>query len=431
VGSHIASRLESSGYDIVVVDNDERRLSELEQNYDLRTICGHASLPSVLERAGCEDADLLIAATTNDEVNMMACQVAYSLFRTPTKIARVRNSDYTSRQNLFGDDLTPIDKIICPERETAAAIYRKINFPSALLINIYCSGSFTLFGIEVGEESSIVGLDCSTVSENYDCSVLGVTRSNEWLATGSTILSGDHLYAVCARTNIKKILSSIGPNAVTNSLRIMLGGGSLISELLSERLASSSHRVTIIEDDERRARYLDESLNSTTVLHGDLCDRNLLQEEGISGYDYFIAATSSDETNFLSSMVANKAGVKNVISVINRAEYMDLTSQIGLRSIVSPRLQAVSSILKYAHSGSIVTVDSIANGSRELVEVISMRNLSVSKLSSIGVRLLGVYRSQGGFLGSNIEDIEKYDRLLVSGDAGFEEKLLKLLSAEK
>ncbi|OIO68622.1 MAG: Trk system potassium transporter TrkA [Zetaproteobacteria bacterium CG12_big_fil_rev_8_21_14_0_65_55_1124] len=391
VGFSIAQRLASENCNVVVVDRDAALLKRVADSLDVKTVCGHASLPSVLAQANAANADLLVAATTNDELNMMACQVAHSLFKVPTKLARVRESEYVEHAKLCGRDDLPIDLMISPEREAAKAIVQRFQVSSAADAQEFAGGKTSLVGLRIPPKSALAGISLKETSEAINgipVIVVAHEHNQTWhVPSGDAVLlAGDTVYVAMAKTNTDAFMDAAGLEcSEVGTKHVMMVGGGHIGFVVAQHMEALNVSLKIIEFNEERAQWLAEHLSKATVIHGDAMDRKLLEEENISEMDDFLALTNDDETNILVSLIAKKYKVPHIVTLVNRSIYTDLISQIGLDVTVSPRLTTVSSVLSYIRKGRILGMSSLGDGS---IEVLEAEALETSKILNTPLREL-------------------------------------------
>ncbi|MFQ5581431.1 MAG: Trk system potassium transporter TrkA [Mariprofundaceae bacterium] len=374
VGFHIAQRLATEGNNVSVVDNDPDRLQRVGDTMDVKTVLGHASHPSVLEQAGAENAELLIAATTNDEVNMLACQVAHSLFKITNKMARVREPDYVNQEALFGRDELAIDLIISPEREAAKAIIKRFQVSSAVDAQDFADGRVQLIGLRVPPKGVLAGIALNELGEVLGelCAyVVAHEHNHRWRVPDSktVLLAGDSIYATIARNQVDAFLEATGrePSSAFGQHVMLIGGGN-VGYIVAQELERTGVSLKIIEHNPKRATFLANHLSDSVVIHGDALDRDLLEEESIDKMDDFLALTNDDETNILASLIAKKYEVPHIVTLVNRAIYSDLVREIGLDVTVSPRFTTVSSILGHVHKGRVLGMSSLGDGTLEVLE---------------------------------------------------------------
>jgi len=386
VGFSIAQRLASENCNVVVVDRDPQLLNKVADCMDVKTVCGHASLPSILAQADAANADLLIAATTNDEVNMMACQVAHSLFKVPTKLARVRETEYMRHEKLCGRDDLPIDLIISPEKEAAKAIIKRFQVSSAADAQDFADGRISLVGLRVPPKSVLAGISLKETSEalKSDIPVIVVAHEHnqKWRVPSgdAVLLAGDTVYVAMAKLHTDAFMDAVGLHCKAHASRhVMMVGGGHVGYIVAQQLEEMNVSLKIIEFGAERANWLAEHLENVTVINGDAMDRQLLEEENIGEMDDFLALTNDDETNILVSLIAKKYKVEHIVTLVNRAIYADLIAQIGLDITVSPRLTTVSSVLSHIRKGRILGMSSLGDGSIEVLEAEALETSDILK----------------------------------------------------
>ncbi len=384
VGTGMARSLSQEDFDITVVDTDAVKLRELQEKLDIRTVLGHAAHPQTLIRAGIEDAELLIALTNSDETNMVACQVAYSLFNTPTKVARVRAADYLAHPELFKREHAPIDVLISPEALVTDHIQHLIEYPGALQVLDFADGRARLVGTRAYYDGPLVGHELRELREklpdSVDARVAAIFRNDEpIIPKGDTVIEVDDIvYFLAAHDDIPVVMRELrrmgGP-----ANRIMLAGGGNIGAALARRL-ERTHHVKLVERDAARAEIIAEDVDTTIVLVGDCADEDLLHEEGIDEIDVFCALTNDDEANILSSMLAKRMGADKVITLINRPAYVDLVESDRIDVAVSPQQVTIGALLTHIRRGHMVRVHSLRGGAAEAIEAVAHGRPGQSKV---------------------------------------------------
>jgi trk system potassium uptake protein TrkA len=384
VGSSVAHSLSNEENDITVVDTDAARLKVLQDRLDIRAVVGHASHPTILVRAGIEDADLVIALTNSDEVNMMACQVAYTLYNTPTRIARIRSSDYIENPELFDREHCPVDVLISPETLVTEHIARLVEYPGALQVLDFADGRAQLVATQAYASSPLVGHRLQTLREHMpadaDARIAAIYRQDKTIIPdGSTVIEeNDTVFFLAARRNIRTMMKELRP--VGNpARRIVLAGGGNIGSNLARRL-ERRHHVKIIEQNFDRAETIAENLEKAIVLVGDCADVELLREEAIDTTDIYCALTNDDEANILSSMLAKQMGAKKVIALVNRAAYVDLIESGTIDIAISPQQVTIGALLTHIRRGNMVRVHSLRRGAAEAIEAIALGDERSSKV---------------------------------------------------
>ncbi len=374
VGSSLANNLASEANDITVVDTDATLLHDLQDRLDLRTVAGEASYPDVLTRAGAEDADMIIAVTNSDETNIVACQVAHTLFRTPTKIARVRAQEYLLYPQLFTHNAMPVDVIISPEQLVTDYIFRLIQHPGALQVLDFSGGRVQLVAVRAYHGGPLVGQELRALREHMpgiQTRVAAIYRRGKAInPEGDTVVEvDDEVFFIAATKDIRTVMGELRrlDKAVK---RIIIAGGGNIGIRLAKAL-EKQFQVKLIEHNKQRAEHISEVLENTIVLQGDAADGELLLEENIEQTDVFCALTNDDEANILSAMLAKRLGAKKVMSLINRAAYVDLVESGDIDIAISPPQATIGSLLAHVRRGDVVMVHSLRRGAAEAIEAIA------------------------------------------------------------
>ncbi len=393
VGGTLAEHLASEANDITVVDTDGDRLRDLGDRLDIRTVQGKASFPTVLRQAGADDADMLVAVTNSDETNMVACQVAYTLFNTPTKIARVREPAYLTRTGLFDNEAIPVDVLISPEQVVTNYIKRLIEHPGALQVIDFAEGKAQLVGIKAYYGGPLVGQELRQLREhmpNVDTRVAAIYRRNRpIIPQGDTVIEAD------------------------DEVFFIAGGGN-VGERLAEAI-ESRYQVKIIERSPLRCRHLSDTLDSTIVLNGSASDRDLLLEENIGETDVFLALTNDDEANIMSSLLAKRLGASKVMTLINNPAYVDLVQGGEIDIAISPQLATIGTLLAHVRRGDIESVHSLRRGAAEAIEVVAHGDAKSSKV--IGRSINEIKLPPGTTIGALVRDEEV---LIAHGDTRIE-----------
>jgi len=394
VGSSVAQNLSSEANDITLVDTNVLLLEELSDRLDIQTVVGHASHPDVLKQAGISDADMLVAVTNSDETNIVACQIANSLFHTPTKIARVRSQEYLKYKELFNRKALPIDVLISPEQLISEHIQRLIEYPGALQVMDFAGGRARLVGVKAYYGGPLVGHEISDLRKHMpgvDSRVAAIFRRGKGIVPNGhqVIEADDEVFFIAARKDIRAVMSEL--RKLDKPIkRIMLAGGGNIGKRLAEAL-EGKYNVKVLERDEKRSKELSCDLNKTIVLFGDTADRDLLLEENIDQMDVFCALTNDDEANILSSMLAKRLGARKVMSLINRPAYIDLMESEGAIDVaISPQQITISGLLAHVRRGDVVSVHSLRRGAAEAIEAIAHGDSANSKVVGKTVEQIGL-----------------------------------------
>lgn len=383
VGQSLAHSLANEANDITVVDKRNEVLQDLRDRVDLRTVSGRASHPSVLEQAGAQDANMIIAVTDSDETNMVACQIAYTLFHTPTKIARIRATEYLTYSNLFVQEALPIDVLISPELLVNQYIQRLIEHPGALQVLDFANGRVQLVAVRAQHGGPLIGQELRAIKEhmpNIQSRVAAIFRHDRAIhPDGHTVIeAGDEVFFLAANKNIEAVTSELRKVDKPYKRIVLAGGGNIGIHLA--RALEHRYQVKIIERDARRARYLSEILDRTIVLYGDAADQDMLLEENIEHTDVFCALTNDDEANILSAMLAKRLGVRKVMSLINRPSYVDLVESGIIDIAISPQQVTIGTLLTHVRRGDVVAVHSLRRGAAEAIEAVAHGDRNTSKV---------------------------------------------------
>ena len=383
VGSSLAEHLAGEAHDITVIDIRGDVLQELQDRADLRTVTGRASHPSVLEQAGAADAGMVIAVTDSDETNMVACQVAYTLFHTPTKIARVRATEYLNYSKLFKQDALPIDVLISPEMLVTQYIRRLTEHPGALQVLDFANGRVQLVSVRAYYGGSLVGHELRTINEHMpgvQTRMAAIFRHGRAInPDGYTVIEpDDEVFFVATERNIEAITGELRKLDKPYKRIVLAGGGNIGGNLA--RALEDGYQVKVIECDNRRAKYLSETLDKTIVLYGDAADQEMLLEENIENTDVFCALTNDDEANILSAMLAKRLGARKVMSLINRPSYVDLVESGIIDIAISPQQVTIGTLLTHVRRGDVVSVHSLRRGAAEAIEAVAHGDPTTSKV---------------------------------------------------
>lgn len=383
VGHSVAAALAHEDNDVTIVDTNAAALRDLREKLDVRVEVGQASYPRVLERAGIADADMLIAVTNSDEINMMACQVAHTLYHTPTKIARIRSSHYLDQPALFQNNAIPIDVLISPEQLVTEHIFHLISHPGASQVLNFAGGKVQMVGVKTLHDGPLVGHKLREMREHMPglkAKVAALFRKGKPLPhTDDTVVEvGDELFFIASPKHIRAIISELRKLDKPYK-RIMIAGGGNIGNRLARLLEEARYQLKIIEKNEERAAKLAERLDKAIVLEGDAADESLLSEENIDTTDVFIAITNDDGANILSSMLAKRLGAKRVMCLINRPSYVDLVEST-IDIAISPQQITIGALLTHIRRGDIVTVHSLRRGMAEAIELIAHGDQKTSRV---------------------------------------------------
>lgn len=420
IGSSLAETLANEANDITVVDPDEDKLRELKDRIDIGTVTGMASHPDVLERAGGEDADMLIAVTDSDEINMVACRVAYSLFQTPKKICRLRHTAYLEQDKLFGKHGIAVDVVISPEHIVSNYITRLIELPGALQVLDFADGKAQLVAVKAHYGGPLVGQELRLLRQHMPSIETRVAaifrRDRPIIPEGSTVIEADdEVFFIAAHNNIRAVISELRRMDKPYK-RVMVAGGGNIGMRLVENI-EKRYQVKVIERNLKRCAFLSEHLSRAIVLNGESSQRELLIEENIEDTDVFLALTNDDEANIMSSMLAKRLGARKVMALINNPAYVDLVQGGEIDIAISPQQATIGSLLAHVRRGDVVSVHSLRRGAAEAMEAIAHGDQHSSKV--VGKAIEDVALPEGTTIGAivrNEEVLIAHDDLVIESD---------------
>ncbi|HYN76847.1 MAG TPA: Trk system potassium transporter TrkA [Lamprocystis sp. (in: g-proteobacteria)] len=407
VGSSVAESLVSESSEITIVDSDGQRLARLQERLDLRTVTGNAALPSVLERAGLADAELLIAVTQSDQTNLCACRTAATLFRTPTKIARLRSSDYTRYPQLLDAKNFSVDFSICPEQIVTDYIVKLMEVPEALQVLEFADGLVGLVAVRAIPGGTLVGRPVSDLRRHIpdvDVRIAAIYRRDQAIVPdGDTLIeAGDEVFFLAANRDSRKIIGELRRRDRPTKRILIAGGGNI-----GERVAVATqgrYQVKVIEVNEARAQYLGTALKDTLVLAGDAADENLLSAEGIDDMDLFLALTNDDENNIMSSLLAKRLGARRVLALINRRIYAELLQADRIDIAISPAQISIGSLLAHVRRGDVAAVHSLRRGAAEALELVVHGDVTTCKV--VGRRIEQLDLPHGVTVGAIVRGAE-------------------------
>jgi trk system potassium uptake protein TrkA len=427
VGYGIAERLSAEQNDVSVIDTSAQLIRMVRDNLDVRGFVGHGSHPTVLEQAGAAEADMIIAVTLHDEVNMVACQVAHSLFNVPTKIARIRSQSYLESHylDLFSRDHMPIDVIISPEVEVGDMVLRRIALPGATDIVRFGDGKVAMLAIECLEDCPVVNTPLAQLSELFPdlpSTVVGVSRNGRLFIPHSAdqLVTGDLAYVVTSKDQVRRTLGLFG-HEEQEATRIVIAGGGNIGLYVARALEARGSRtkVKIIENTRDRAVAIADDLRRTVVLHGSALDQKLLLEADIDHAELMVALTNDDQVNILSCVMAKRMGCKANLALLNNPTYHDFTRTLGIDAHINPRNVTISRVLQHVRRGRIRAVHTIQHGAAEVLEAEAletsplvgppMRDLDLPE----GVRIGAIFRNEEVIKPSGSTKIKPKDRVVI------------------
>ena len=383
VGFTIAKQLSEQGHSITVIDPSSEDIQKIDDALDVKAIVGKGSYPSILEKADAQEADMIIAVTRNDEINMVICQIAFSIFKTPKKIARIRSQDYLNPKftTVYNKENLPIDVIISPEIEIAKSIQRKLEAPGALDSVPFAENKIRLLEILINENCNLINIKLSDLTKKYPnlkANVIGVIREDRFFIPKKTdeININDKIYVIINSTQMSETLEAFGHTEKVSKKILIVGGGNIgfnLAKNIEENLDAA--RVKIIEKNKERAEFLASELNNTIVINGNALDEEVLIEANLEEAETVLALTNDDEDNLMVSVLVEKFAKdekeindKRTMALINKPNYSLLQSSLKIDDLIDPRMNTVSSILKHIHKGTIETAYTIMNGEYEVIE---------------------------------------------------------------
>jgi len=401
VGSTVAESLVGEANDITVVDTDAEKLKQLQDRLDLRTVVGSASHPSTLAQAGITDADMLLAVTQSDEVNLVACKLAASLYNTPTRIARIRSSDYLDNPEIFSRDNFCVDYSICPEQLLTDYITKLIEFPEALQVLEFAGGLVSMVAVKAFTGGPLVGHELSylrTHLPDVDTRVAAIFRHDRPIAPeGNTVIEdGDEVFFIAATGNIRHVLRELR-RMDKPAKRVMIVGGGNIGRRLAKSL-EDDYQVKLVEYNRKTCERLASELSNTLVLNGDATDETLMQSEHIDEIDVFCALTNDDENNIMSALLAKRGGARKVVALINRNAYVGLVQGGKIDIALSPASVTIGSLLAYVRQGDVAAVHSLRRGAAESLELVAHGDRQSSKV--VGRRIEELDLPKGTTIGA-------------------------------
>lgn len=421
VATSLAENLSSEANDITIIDPDTQRLRELKDRIDIGIAAGQPSYPDVLRMAGAEDADMLIAVTENDEINLVACQIAHTLFKTPKKICRLRSASYMDVPDLFGPNGIAADVVISPEELVSHYVERLIDLPGALQVLDFAEGKAQLVAVKAYYGGPLVGQEIRFLREHMPAVETRVAaifrRDRAIMPEGSTVIEADdEVFFIAAQNNIKTVMGELRRMDKPYK-RIIIAGGGNIGSRLAEAI-EMRYQVKILERDPGRCAHLSERLQKAIILNGEASDKALLLEESIEDTDVFLALTNDDEANIMSSMLAKRLGARKVMTLINNPAYVDLVQGGEIDIAISPQQATIGSLLTHVRRGDIVNVHSLRRGAAEALEAIAHGDPHSSKV--VGKAIGDIELPQGTTIGAivrNEEVLIAHDHIIVqSGD---------------
>lgn len=417
VGFHLAKKLSEENQDVLLIDRDPDKVRRITENLDAQVIQGSGTSPKILRTSGVADADMLVAATDSDEVNLVACLLARNLNNYLLKIARIRNPEYLEEKELFNKDLLGIDHIINPESVMVETICNLMVVPAASDVIDFVEGRVKLVGITVQPDSPFVGRRLLSFGEMQEKVLIGaIMRGDKVLIPRGedTIQASDLLYLVVRADQLSAVFQFFGLEH-RELRRVMIVGAGATGTALATALDRTGINVKIIDKDARQCLALAEQLGKITIINGDGTDRDLLQEENVDGVDFFVAITGDEESNVLISLLGKGLGAQKTITRIDKLSYMPLVSAIGIDTIISSRLSAIRAILQYIRRGKIISVAPLKGEHAEAIEAEALETSGI-----VNVPLAEVKFPRGSLLGAVVRNgeiiIPRGDTVIMPGD---------------
>ena len=427
VGYGIAEHLAAEGNDVAVIDTEADLVQKISDTLDVQGFVGHGAHPDMLDRAGAHECDMLIAVTYHDEVNMVACQIAHTMFNIPQKIARIRAQSYREPhwKHLFSRNNMPIDVIISPEIEVGEAVLQRLNLPGALDAFSFDDGRITAIGINCLEDCPVLDTPLDQLTDLFPdlfAMVVGISRDGELFAADrkEQLRVGDNAYLIVRSDQVERTMKIFG-HKKDRANRVIIGGAGNIGLYVAQRL-EQHHPFTnqkIIEHDRAKAVQAAEQLDRTIVLNGSVLDESILVEADIRDADMMIALSNDDQVNILSSVLAKRLGCKHNLCLINNRSYMTIVDSLGIETHVNPRSITISRILEHVRRGRISGVYSIEDGAAEIIEAEALQTspLVGKPLRDLdlpdGVRIGAIVRDEKMILPQGDFDIKQGDRVII------------------
>jgi trk system potassium uptake protein len=440
VGFTIAKILSEQGHSITVIDQSSEDIQKIDETLDVKSIVGKATYPSILEKANASEADMIIAVTRNDEINMLICQIAFSIFNVQKKIARIRSQDYLNPKftKVYNKENLPIDVIISPEIEIAKSLQRKLEAPGALDNVPFADNKIRLLEILINEKCPLINIKLNALTKKFpklDANIMGVVREDKFIMLKKTdeIIQGDKAYVVINASQMKETLLAFGHNEKISNKILIIGGGN-IGFNLAKNLEDSfdSARVKIIEKNKERAEFIASELNNTIVINGDALDEEVLMEANLDEVQTVLALTNDDEDNLMVSVLVEKftkdksdINEKRTMALINKPNYALLQSSLKIDDFIDPRMNTVSSILKHVHKGTVENAYSILNGEYEVIEaeIIESSELINKELKNSNlpdeIRIAAVLRSKDVIIPRSDFMFKKEDKVVLLAKKDF------------
>ena len=375
-GSSIAEKLSQLGNEVTIIDSSPNLVKNLTSKLDIRGVVGHGAHPDILERAGARDADMLIAITSSDEVNMLACQIAHSIFEVPKRIARIRDKSYLnpSHQDLFTSEKLPVSVIISPEKEVAKNVLRRLEIPGAIENIPFIEDKLKFLAVKIEDNCPIVETEIGELTNLFPdlkTVIVGLLRDGEILIpkTNDKLIINDIAYIICPKELSRRVVSIFGHPEKEARKVVLIGGGSVGSEVATMiDFSAAKINLTVIENNASNASFLADKLKNVTVLKGSGVDRDILHEADIENTETLVSLTDSDETNFLSAAFSSSEGCKRSLALLNNSDFQSLIKSLKIGEFIDPKAITISSILRHVRKGHIKRIYSLTEGNAEVIE---------------------------------------------------------------
>ena len=375
-GSSIAEKLSQLGNEVTIIDSSPNLVKNLTSKLDIRGVVGHGAHPDILERAGARDADMLIAITSSDEVNMLACQIAHSIFEVPKRIARIRDKSYLnpSHQDLFTSEKLPVSVIISPEKEVAKNVLRRLEIPGAIENIPFIEDKLKFLAVKIEDNCPIVETEIGELTNLFPdlkTVIVGLLRDGEILIpkTNDKLIINDIAYIICPKELSRRVVSIFGHPEKEARKVVLIGGGSVGSEVATMiDYSAAKINLTVIENNASNASFLADKLKNVTVLKGSGVDRDILHEADIENTETLVSLTDSDETNFLSAAFSSSEGCKRSLALLNNSDFQSLIKSLKIGEFIDPKAITISSILRHVRKGHIKRIYSLTEGNAEVIE---------------------------------------------------------------
>lgn len=444
VGFNIADYLARNENDVTVIDLDAQRIEQINNELDVQAIVGHASDPEVLASAGAREADLIVAVTNIDEVNMVACQVAHSLFNVPKKIARIREQSYLAPawSNLFSRAHMPIDVIISPELEVARSIGQRLRIPGTTTALPMADERVFLIGVICGKSCPLINTQIKQIRQTFPdlkMEVASFLRAGRpFVPTeNDQVLPGDEVFFFTAREHMERAMAVFGHEEKAAHNIVIVGGGKIgISLVQFLREEHGNVRIRLIEKNEERAKAVSEELQDIIVLHGEALNAELMREADIARTETLVAVTNDDENNILAALMAKRYGCDRVIALVNNAAYSLMTNSLGIDATVSPRSSTVSTIMQHVRRGRIKALHTLRDGFAEIIEaeisdMVEMANKAIEEITLPNGVIIGmIVRGDEVILPTPELVIRVHDRVIMLAEGGQAQKVEKMFSVQ-